>query len=361
MTSRDELKAAVLQLATSKTSNLTEQNYQFEQLALEIFRFQASQNNVYKAFLAHLSVEPLAIKRMEQVPCLPIQFFKNHTILTGDVIPQLTFESSGTTGQQNSKHLLADLSFYELLSQITFERFYGKVTDYHFLALLPSYLERSNSSLVYMVQSFIYRSFSNESGFFLDNIDELVKKLKKILSDPNDNRKIVLIGVTFALLDLAESHYDLSFLKNYSDRLIIMETGGMKGRRREMIREEVHAILTQAFGVKKIHSEYGMTELLSQGYSKGDGIFELPPILKVFLREINDPFTYLPSFSLTKQKNETERNRTGGINVIDLANIDTCCFIETQDLGSFSTDYQSFRVMGRFDNSDVRGCNLMVV
>lgn len=360
MTLRDELKAAVLQLATSNTTNSTEQSYQFEQLALEIFRFQAAENPVYNAYLSNLQVNLSAIKRMEHIPCLPIQFFKSHSVVSGNTEVQLTFESSGTTGQQNSQHHVADLAFYELLSQITFEQFYGKITDYHILALLPSYLERTNSSLVYMVQSFIYRSYSSDSGFYLQNTDELIEKLQKLLTKPNDQRKILLIGVTFALLDLAESKHDLSFLKDYTDRIIIMETGGMKGRRREMIREEVHKQLTEAFGVKSIHSEYGMTELLSQGYSKGDGIFQLPPILKIFLREVNDPFTYLPSFSIGK-KESNERSQNGGINVIDLANIDSCCFIETQDLGSFSADYQSFRIIGRFDNSDVRGCNLMVV
>lgn len=235
---------------------------------------------------------------------------------------------------------------------------YGSLIDYHVLALLPSYLERNNSSLVYMVQRFIYHSYSPSSGFYLRNTKELLEKLKELAQG---TRKILLLGVTFALLDLAESDESLDFIRENSDKFIIMETGGMKGQRKELLRKEVHEILTKNFGVSKIHSEYGMTELLSQGYSKGDGIFSLPPSMKVLLREVNDPFTYLPSFSVNKKTDENQRMKTGGINVIDLANIDSCCFVETQDLGSFTPNYKGFEVLGRFDNSDVRGCNLMVL
>jgi hypothetical protein len=209
-----------------------------------------------------------------------------------------------------------------------------------------------------MVQSFIYRTYSRESGFYLKNTSELVQQLRQ-LSNQNSRRKVLLIGVTFALLDLAESGEDLSFMHNLKDRLIVMETGGMKGRRKELLREEVHKILTSAFGIEKIHSEYGMTELLSQGYSKGDGIFELPQTMKVLLREINDPFKIIPTINLPALGSKSIVR--GGINVVDLANIDSCCFIETQDLGAYNTENQLFSIIGRFDNSDIRGCNLMVV
>ncbi len=350
---RDELKSAVLQL----NDNSLRPNH-FEELALEIFRFQASSNFTYKEYLSFLRVNPLLINRLDKIPFLPIQFFKHHKIITDAAPTQMVFESSGTTGDITSKHFVSDLPFYEYLSQKIFEQFYGPLNDFHILALLPSYLERNNSSLVYMVQSFIYRTFSRESGFYLKNTSELLQKLRQ-LSNQNSKRKVLLIGVTFALLDLAESGEDLSCTTSLKDRLVVMETGGMKGRRKELLREEVHEILTGAFGVEKIHSEYGMTELLSQGYSKGDGVFELPKTMKVLLREINDPFKIIPTFNMPSLINK-EIVR-GGINVVDLANIDSCSFIETQDLGAYNTDSQSFSIIGRFDNSDVRGCNLMVV
>ncbi len=346
MTIRDELKSAVLQLNTSSFPHNA-----FEELSLEVFRFQATTNYIYKEYLQHLGIRINEINRLEKIPFLPIQFFKYHTILSDDAIPQITFESSGTTGASTSKHFVSDLPFYEYLSQKIFEQFYGPLTDFHILALLPSYLERNNSSLVYMVQNFIYRSYSQESGFYLKNTRELIEKLKQLT---NSNRKILLIGVTFALLDLAESEEDLSFLAQLKDKIVIMETGGMKGRRRELLREEVHKILTDTLGVGQIHSEYGMTELLSQGYSKGEGIFELPETMKILLRDVNDPFKIL---NTSRQAREQVR---GGINVIDLGNIDSCSFIETQDLGAISTQNQSFSVIGRFDNSDIRGCNLML-
>lgn len=358
MTIRDELKAAVLQLGSVATKNTTEQAHRFEQLALEIFRFQVAENPVYCQYVSHLDVPVSKIRRIEQIPCLPISFFKTQRILSGNVTPQLVFESSGTSGQINSKHYVSDLPFYEAHSQQIFEQVYGSLTDYHILALLPSYLERNNSSLVYMVQRFIYHSYSTASGFYLNNTSELLKKLEELLQD---SRKILLWGVTFALLDWAESGQNFDFIRQHPGKYVFMDTGGMKGRRREMLREEVHEKLTTNFGVAKIHSEYGMTELLSQGYSQGDGVFHLPASMKVLLREVNDPFSYLPSFSVGSKENIRERGRTGGVNVIDLANIDSCCFIETQDLGSFTPNYDGFRIMGRFDNSDVRGCNLMVV
>ena len=356
---RDELKSAVLQL----NDNFLRPNY-FEELALEVFRFQAVQNPVYNKYLSLLRVNPLEINRLDKIPFLPIQFFKHHKVVSNNAPTQIIFESSGTTGNTTSKHLVSDLPFYEYVSQKIFEQFYGPLTDYHILALLPSYLERNNSSLVYMVQSFIYRTYSRESGFYLNNITELLEKLRQLsderhFSNQLSKRKVLIIGVTFALLDLAESSEDLTFMHKFKEKLVVMETGGMKGRRKELLREEVHEILTGAFGVEKIHSEYGMTELLSQGYSKGDGIFELPKTMKVLLREINDPFKIIPTFNMPTL---TERSIVrGGINVVDLANIDSCSFIETQDLGAYNTDNQSFSVIGRFDNSDIRGCNLMVI
>lgn len=358
MTLRDELKASVLNLGTTEFLNETERDYFFEQLALEIFHFQATENPVYRQYLRYLGTNPSKIHRVGQIPCLPISFFKTQRIITGNVEVQLIFESSGTTGQTPSRHYVSDLPFYEAHSQQIFEQMYGSLTDYHVLALLPSYLERNNSSLVYMVQRFIYHSFSPSSGFYLNNTKELLKKLEELMQD---SRKILLLGVTFGLLDLAESEQSFDFIRENEDQLIIMETGGMKGRRKELLREEVHEILTANLGVSHIHSEYGMTELLSQGYSKGDGVFTLPPSMKVLLREVNDPFTYLPSFGIGNKANQNQRMKTGGINVIDLANIDSCCFIETQDLGSFTPDYSGFKVLGRFDNSDIRGCNLMVL
>lgn len=351
---RDELKSAVLQL----NDNFLRPNY-FEELALEVFRFQAIQNPVYNKYLSLLRVNPLEINRLDKIPFLPIQFFKHHKVVSDNAPTQMIFESSGTTGDITSKHFVSDLPFYEYVSQKIFEQFYGSLTDYHILALLPSYLERNNSSLVYMVQSFIYRTYSRESGFYLNNITELIEKLRQLSDNQQTNRKVLIIGVTFALLDLAESSEDLAFMHQLKDKLVVMETGGMKGRRKELLREEVHEILTDAFGIEKIHSEYGMTELLSQGYSKGDGVFELPRTMKVLLREINDPFKVIPTFNMPTL---TERSIVrGGINVVDLANIDSCSFIETQDLGAYNTDNQSFSIIGRFDNSDIRGCNLMVV
>jgi phenylacetate-coenzyme A ligase PaaK-like adenylate-forming protein len=346
---RDELKAAVI--------NLSENDRNFEPLALEIFRFQAEQNPIYNAFLKNLGIRISKVSHLEKIPCLPISFFKSHSIISGKPRIQHTFESSGTTGAVNSKHHISDLPFYEHLSLKSFEQKYDSVTDYHILALLPNYLERKNSSLVYMVQSFIYKSFSEESGFYLNNLDELAGRLNILMNTNKDKRKVLLLGVTFALLDLVEKN---NFEFKDPEKLVVMETGGMKGRRKELLREEVQEQLKKALGVNQIHSEYGMTELLSQAYSKSDGWFKNSATLKVLIREINDPFTYLPSFEIGgKSTLKRKHRKTGGINVIDLANVDSCSFIETQDLGNFSEDYKSFKVLGRFDNSDIRGCNLM--
>lgn len=349
---KEEFKSAVI--------GLKENPNEFEKLALEIFRYQAVHNKVYKAYLKNLKKDISKVQRVEQIPCLPIGFFKTNQVVTEPSSAEYVFSSSGTTGELTSKHFVHDIAFYEFISMAIFQAEYGSLYNFHFFALLPNYLERQDSSLVYMIRSFMIKSFSDKSGFYLNDTAKLLKELKVVLeNDPK--RKVLLIGVTFALLDLAENKDDLKFLQKHKDRIVVMETGGMKGRRKEMLREEVHEMLCGAFGVQKIHSEYGMTELLSQAYSKGDGNFKTPPSMKILLREINDPFSYLPSFKIGKNDVPArERGKTGGINVIDLANIDSCCFIETQDLGAFYEEYKYFRVLGRFDNSEVRGCNLMV-
>ncbi len=311
----------------------------FERQALALFGYQAEHNPIYHTYLQYLRKDINQVTSLEQIPFLPISFFKHHPVITGNVPAKVMFESSGTTGQTPSRHYVHDPGFYLKVARTIFEKQYGSLTNWHILALLPSYLQRKGSSLVYMADYFIQQSQSVESGFFLHIRHELVAKLQKLR---NSDRKTLLIGVTFALLDLAEQFPGLDL-----SHVTIMETGGMKGRRQELLREEVHQLLTRSFGVKSVHSEYGMTELLSQAYSSGEGIFGLPPTMKILLRDVNDPFCINNSL------------RSGGINVIDLANVDSCAFIETQDLGAI-TGPDTFRVLGRFDNSDVRGCNLMV-
>lgn len=325
----------------------------FEDAALAVFRWQAASNFIYREYLSHLRCHPESVQTLTQVPFMPIGFFKKHRVLTESPVVQAVFESSGTTSAQTGRHHVADLDWYTDISIAIFEQTYSPLSNCHLLALLPSYLERNNSSLVYMVQQFIAETRSPVSGFFLHNVDELLKTLKSLARNP-DGRTVLLWGVTFALLDLAEfsTRGDLEFLRDIPN-LMIMETGGMKGRRREMLREEVHEMLTGAFGVKAIHSEYGMTELLSQSYSKGEGIFDASATMRILLRDINDPRAVYdkPQSGL----------RYGGINVVDLANLDSCAFIETQDLGRFVGESgQRFEVIGRFDNSDVRGCNLLI-
>ena len=310
----------------------------FEALALDIFRLQHKMNPIYRAFVNHLGVSPELVTKLEQIPFLPIEFFKTHTIKTGDWQSDICYESSGTTGQITSKHWVADEDFYLKIAEQIFAKTYGEVKDYTVLALLPSYLERSNSSLVAMANRFIQISADPSSGFFLNNSKELYDTL---LRCKNEGRKTILLGVTFGLLDFVEQ-FQIDF-----PELIVMETGGMKGRREELVRDEVHEILKPGFGVQHIHSEYGMTELLSQGYSQGNGIFRCGYTMKLLTRDINDPLTV------------TNQVRSGGINIIDLANLHSCSFIETKDLGRVYTD-GSFEVLGRLDNSDVRGCNLMV-
>ncbi len=312
---------------------------QFEKIALKTFRFQYENNLVYREFCDFLKTDVQKVKSLEQIPFLPIQFFKSHAVVSSTNAAEETFTSSGTTGMATSKHFVTDISLYEESYRKGFSQFYGNIEDYVVLALLPSYLEREGSSLIYMVEDLIQMTNNPESGFYLHNHEELIEKLTRL---DNSGQNVILIGVTYALLDLIEKHpFQLQ-------NTIIMETGGMKGQRKEMIREELHEQLCQGFGVTAIHSEYGMTELLSQAYSLGNGVFECPSWMQILVRDTEDALTYVTD------------GKTGGINVIDLANINSCSFIATQDLGKKNPN-NSFEVLGRFDNSDIRGCNLMVI
>ena len=312
---------------------------QFEKIALKVFRHQYENNIVYREFCELLKTDSHKVKSLEQIPFLPIQFFKSHNVVSNTNIIQETFTSSGTTGAVTSKHLVTDASIYEESYRKGFSQFYGNIEDYVILALLPSYLEREGSSLIYMVEDLIQLSNHSESGFYLHNHDELIKKLIEL---DHSGQNVILIGVTYALLDLIEKQ------QFQLQNTIIMETGGMKGKRKEMIREELHQQLCDGFGVSVIHSEYGMTELLSQAYSLGEGVFECPSWIQILIRDTEDALTYIP------------QGKTGGINVIDLANINSCSFVATQDLGKKNPN-TTFEVLGRFDNSDIRGCNLMVL
>ncbi|MCH3881320.1 MULTISPECIES: LuxE/PaaK family acyltransferase [Tenacibaculum] len=312
---------------------------EFTNAALQVFKHQFKNNRTYRSFCDLINVHPSDVKTVEEIPFLPIQFFKSHEIIASSEEIQETFTSSGTTGSTTSKHFITDLSWYTKSYLKGFQHFYGNIEDYAVLALLPNYLERKGSSLVFMVDDLITKSKNHESGFYLHNLDEITQKIEKL--DKN-GQKTLLIGVSFALLDLVEKQQ--FNLKN----TIIMETGGMKGRRKELVRSELHSILSDGFGVEKIHSEYGMTELLSQGYSNGNGVFDCPPWMKILTRDTED--------ALSIQK----PGKSGGINVIDLANYNSCSFIATQDLGKLHQN-GTFEVIGRFDNSDIRGCNLMVL
>ncbi|MBK0381020.1 LuxE/PaaK family acyltransferase [Mucilaginibacter segetis] len=310
----------------------------FEDIAIAVFKYQAANNLVYKQFIKGLNLKADEITTIEQIPFLPVEFFKSHNITTGDKSAEVVFTSSGTTGMVTSCHNITDVNWYIQSFREAFALFYGDITTYTILALLPSYLEREGSSLIYMAQDLITQSANADSGFYLYNHDELYQQLTRQKQQGNPT---ILIGVTFALLDFIEK-YRINF-----PELIVMETGGMKGRRKEMIREELHQMLCEGFGVNAIHSEYGMTELLSQAYSKGQGIFNCPPWMRIITRDTNDPLTLI------------ETGKTGGINIIDLANINSCSFIATQDLGRVYAG-GAFEVIGRFDNSDIRGCNLLV-
>ncbi len=307
--------------------------------ALDVFRFQFINNKIYQVFCKHLKVQPDNVQTLEDIPFLPIHFFKDKQILSTTIAPEAIFTSSGTTGSLTSKHLVLDLSLYEKSYLTAFQQFYDKPSSYCVLALLPSYLEREGSSLIYMVNDLIKKSGHLKSGFFLHDFERLKNHLEDLEASET---KTLLIGVSFALLDFCEK-YQLQ-LKN----TIVMETGGMKGRRKELIRQELHEILKKGFGVDHIHSEYGMTELLSQAYSKGNGIFNCPSWMKILIRDTEDPLSF------------QENGKTGGINVIDLANKYSCSFIATQDLGK-KYDGENFEILGRFDHSDIRGCNLMAL
>lgn len=309
-------------------------NIPLEERALRLFREQAENCVPYKQYLKLLKVDVERVNTVEGIPFLPIQFFKSHKIISSQKQAEITFSSSGTTGMKRSQHLVADLSVYEYSFCTAFEHFYDSIKDYRILALLPSYLEREGSSLIYMCDNLIQKSQHPQSGFYLNNLKELATVLK-------EDTPTILLGVSYALLDLAElGPFQLN-------NTIVMETGGMKGKRKEMLKEELHQVLGRTFGVASIHSEYGMTELLSQAYSKGKGLFSTPHWMRVLARDVADPF------SLVKT------GKTGGLNIIDLANIHSCSFIATQDLGRVYTDH-SFEVLGRFEQSDIRGCNLLV-
>lgn len=316
----------------------------FEALGIEIFKHQAREVPVYREFVRLLRVNPNQVKSLQEIPFLPIEFFKSQKVFwPNDQVPEVIFTSSGTTGMQTSQHGVFKKELYEKSYNLAFQQFYGNPQDLVILALLPNYQERTGSSLIFMVDDLLKQSKQPESGYFLYNHEELAQTLLKL---KDSGKKVLLIGVSFALLDFVEKH-PLNF-----PELIVMETGGMKGKRKELIREELHEILKKGFGVASIHSEYGMTELLSQAYSSGQGIFSTPPWMKIFIRDIHDHFSQLPI------------GKTGGINVIDLANLYSCSFIATQDLGKLKSEgdgkTSTFEILGRFDHSDIRGCNLMV-
>jgi len=317
----------------------TKNHHDFNETAVEIFHFQYNNNSIYRQFVDFSNINTSNITHYSQIPFIPVEFFKNHKIITGNFTADAIFTSSGTTGMQTSKHYVADIQLYETSFILAFELFFGTINNFVILALLPSYLERTGSSLVYMANKLIKLSKNANSGFYLNEYDQLHKLLQKL---KEKKQKVLLLGVTYALLDLAEK-YPIDF-----PELILMETGGMKGKRKELIRDELHTKLMQAFGITSIYSEYGMTELLSQAYSKGNGIFSTPPWMKILIRDVNDPLTILPI------------GKSGGINVIDFANLYSCSFIATQDLGKIHPN-NTFEILGRFDSSDVRGCNLMVM
>ena len=313
-------------------------NAQFNAAALRVFRHQAANCAVYAKFIEGLRVDASKIDRIEQIPFLPVEFFKSHAVVSNNYPVEVSFSSSGTTGITTSRHLVTDVSWYVESFRRAFRLFYGDIKDYTLLALLPSYLEREGSSLIYMADDLIKQSENSDSGFYLYNYEDLYHQLKK---QQQAKKPTLLIGVTFALLDFVDQ-YPINF-----PGLIVMETGGMKGKRKEMIREELHETLCKGFGVSAIHSEYGMTELLSQAYSKGNGIFNTPPWMRIITRDTNDPISLITCC------------KTGGVNIIDLANINSCSFIATQDLGKVYAD-GSFEILGRFDNTDIRGCNLLI-
>ncbi len=310
----------------------------FENLALDVFNFQYSENSIYRQYVNCLDIRPNNISTIEQIPFIPVEFFKTHDVIVDKRDPEIIFLSSATTGLKQSRHLVADISIYKQSFLNTFNFFFGNPQDYCFLALLPSYMERTGSSLIYMINELMLISQHPDNGYYLNEYEDIGMKISSL---ENRQQKYILFGVTYALLDFADS---------YNTKLsygIVMETGGMKGRRKELIKPEVYDILKNKFKTSTIYSEYGMTELLSQAYSFGDNIFQTPPWMKVLIRDAYDPFYYV------------ENGVSGGINVIDLANLYSCSFIETKDLGKMNQNGH-FEVLGRFDNSDIRGCNLLV-
>ena len=322
----------------SKVDSLTNEN-DFTETALEVFYYQFSKNKLYGDFCNYLHRSPQNVKEIRDIPFLPISFFKTQKVVVNEVEPIKIFQSSGTTGMERSKHYIADIELYKSTFKRGFRKFFGAPSDYVILALLPSYLQQKNSSLVFMTHELIRDSHNPVSGFYLDKQENLAER---IWEAGKYGKKVLLLGVTYALLDVAEK-YPIKTTNN----LIVMETGGMKGRRKELLRQELHQILTKGFGVEKIYSEYGMTELLSQAYSQGEGIFYPTDTMRILIRDTNDPLTI------------EAIGKSGGINVVDLANLNSCSFIATQDLGKIYSD-GSFEILGRFDNSDIRGCNLLV-
>lgn len=310
---------------------------EFEQFALALFREQAFSCAVYRQYLHHLGIAPASIRTSHEIPFMPISFFKNYPVISENHKPDIVFTSSGTTGNV-SRHPVSDIRIYEKSFTTAFRHFYGNPQGKAILALLPNYLEREGSSLIYMVEHLIRLSGRPESGFFLYDHQLLHETLLQLCAAAVPT---ILFGVSFALLDFIET-YRIDF-----PELIVIETGGMKGKRKELIREELHNFLSTGFGTTETHSEYGMTELLSQAYAGADNRFRCPPWMRILIRDVNDPLSLVPS------------PKTGGINVIDLANIHSCAFIATQDLGRLYED-GSFDVLGRFDYSDIRGCNLLV-
>ncbi len=325
-----ELHQAIFQIKDQRT---------FRETALKVFLFQSVHNPVYREYITTLQINPSQVREVEEIPFLPIEFFRTHRVLCEGKGAELVFESSGTTGRSRSKHHVADTALYRESFTRGFQFFYGSPEQYCILALLPSYLERSGSSLVYMMDHLIRKSEHPDSGFYLDDFDKLFSTLE---THHKDRHPTLLVGVSFALLDLAEKHPI-----ELGTHMTVMETGGMKGRRKELIRNELHSKLKKAFGCGNIHSEYGMTELLSQAYAMREGRFRCPPWMKILIRDPNDPFSLLTA------------GHSGGINIIDLANLFSCSFIATADLGKAFED-ESFEVLGRFDHSDTRGCNLLV-
>ena len=320
------------------TALLTANPENFEALALAVFQYQYGNNTLYRQYCDAIHINPGNIKSLQQIPFLPVSFFKTHKVITGNDAAELIFESSGTTGETPSRHYVADAGIYETSLLGGFEQFYGDVSGYTILALLPSYLERKNASLVHMAKTLMEKSRHADNGFY---INEWAKLSEVILRLEKNGQKVLLLGVTFALLDFAAA------FPMQLKQTIVMETGGMKGRREELTRAEVHAILKKQWQLDHIHSEYGMTELLSQAYAKTDGIFKCANTMRVFVRDLNDP-------------RDVSESGTGGINIIDLANVHSCSFIETEDIVNLAPD-GTFEVLGRMDNSALRGCSLMVV